>query len=329
MRSLADFLKDWNNDSDTIAVHSSGSTGTPKIMYVEKKRMLASAKITCDFLHLHKGDTALLCMSLDHIGAQMVVVRSIERGLHLVEVPPCGHPLANLDKSIDFAAMVPLQIYNTLQVPQEKERLKQIKQLIIGGGSMAPEIEEELRSFPNAVWSTYGMTETLSHIAPRRVNGDEASEWYTPLNNVRIRLNENDCLCILAKNICDNELITNDIATINNQDQFKIIGRRDNIINSGGLKIQIEEIEQKLHELGEKNFAIGSYPDKKFGQIVVLLTDGKNNDTKERISQLPPYWQPKRIVYTTQIPLTENGKIARQKVQEEIKNSMEHEANRQ
>ena len=268
-------------------------------------------------------------MSLDHIGAQMVVVRSIERGLHLVEVPPCGHPLANLDKSIDFAAMVPLQIYNTLQVPQEKERLKQIKQLIIGGGAMAPEIEEELRSFPNAVWSTYGMTETLSHIALRRVNGDEASEWYTPLNNVRIRLNENDCLCILAKNICDNELITNDIATINNQGQFKIIGRRDNIINSGGLKIQIEEIEQKLHELGEKNFAIGSYPDKKFGQIVVLLTDGKKNDTKERISQLPPYWQPKRIVYTTQIPLTENGKIARQKVQEEIKNSMEHEANRQ
>ncbi|MEE3485012.1 MAG: AMP-binding protein [Bacteroidales bacterium] len=329
MRSLADFLKNWNNDSDTIAVHSSGSTGTPKIMYVEKKRMLASAKITCDFLHLHKGDTALLCMSLNHIGAQMVVVRSIERGMHLVEVPPCGHPLANLDKSIDFAAMVPLQIYNTLQVPQEKERLKQIKQLIIGGGSMAPEIEEELRSFPNAVWSTYGMTETLSHIALRRVNGDEASEWYTPLNNVRIRLNENDCLCILVKNICDNELITNDIATINNQGQFKIIGRRDNIINSGGLKIQIEEIEQKLHELGEKNFAIGSYPDKKFGQIVVLLTDGKNNDTKERISQLPPYWQPKRIVYTTQIPLTENGKIARQKVQEEIKNSMEHEANRQ
>lgn len=328
MRSLADFLKDWHNDSDTIAVHSSGSTGAPKIMHVEKKRMLASAKITCDFLHLHKGDTALLCMSLDHIGAQMVVVRSIERGMHLVEVPPCGHPLAHLDRSIDFAAMVPLQIYNTLQVPQEKERLKQIKQLIIGGGAMAPEIEEELRSFPNAVWSTYGMTETLSHIALRRVNGDETSEWYTPLNNVRIRLDENNCLCILARKICDNELITNDIATINDQGQFKIIGRRDNTINSGGLKIQIEEIEQKLHELGEKNFAIGSYPDKKFGQIVVLLTDEKNRDTKERISQLPPYWQPKRIIYTTQIPLTENGKIARQKVQEEIKNAMEHEANR-
>ena len=186
--TLEDFLSEWNNDGDRVLVHTSGSTGKPKPMLVEKKRMLNSARITCDFLGLKPGDSALLCMSLDYIAGKMVVVRSIERHLHLISVSPSGHPLKDVNEEITFAAMVPMQVYNTLQVPEERERLCRIKHLIIGGGAIDEALEQELKALPGdiSIWSTYGMTETLSHIALRRINGAEASEWYQPFDSVHI-----------------------------------------------------------------------------------------------------------------------------------------------
>lgn len=211
--TLEDFLSEWNNGSDRVLVHTSGSTGKPKPMMVEKKRMLNSARITCDFLGLKPGDSALLCMSLDYIAGKMVVVRSIERHLHLISVPPSGHPLKDVDEEITFAAMVPMQVYNTLQVPEERERLSRIRHLIIGGGAIDAALEKELKSFPAniAIWSTYGMTETLSHIALRRINGDESSEWYQPFDSVHISQTEEGCLVIDAPQVCAETLVTNDI----------------------------------------------------------------------------------------------------------------------
>ena len=118
--SLEDFLIEWENDSPYVEVKTSGSTGEPKRMMVEKQRMLNSARITCDFLGLKEGDTALLCMSLDYIAGKMMVVRAIERGLKLISVEPSGHPLASLASPLSFAAMVPMQVYNSLQVPDRK-----------------------------------------------------------------------------------------------------------------------------------------------------------------------------------------------------------------
>lgn len=149
--SLEEFLKVWHNDSPFLQVQTSGSTGAPKPMAVEKRRMLASARITCDFLGLKPGDTALLCMPLDYIAGKMMVVRALERSLRLVSVPPSGHPLAHEAASsqvFDFAAMVPLQVYNSLQVPAERSRLMQIRQLIIGGGAIDDALAEALRIFP-------------------------------------------------------------------------------------------------------------------------------------------------------------------------------------
>ena len=162
------FLEEWNNGLPYVEVKTSGSTGVPKRMRVEKCRMMNSARVTCDFLGLKAGDNALLCMSTDYIAGKMMVVRAIERGLQLITVEPSGHPLAGqkgLAPSIDFAAMVPLQVYNSLQVPEERERLRNIRHLIIGGGAIDEGLQAALKDFPNAVWSTYGMTETLSHIA--------------------------------------------------------------------------------------------------------------------------------------------------------------------
>lgn len=342
--ALEDFLSEWNNDSDRVLVHTSGSTGKPKPMMVEKKRMLNSARITCDFLGLKPGDSALLCMSLDYIAGKMVVVRSIERHLHLISVSPSGHPLKNIDlkdvngkdvnEEITFAAMVPMQVYNTLQVPEERERLCHIRHLIIGGGAIDAALEKELKSFPGniAIWSTYGMTETLSHIALRRINGDEASEWYQPFDSVRISQTEEGCLVIDAPQVCAETLVTNDIVEIEpyiynkvEKLRFRIKGRKDNVICSGGIKIQIEEVEALLKPHLEKTFMLAKKKDEKFGEIAVLLTEDENikkveatvrrllSDESEKSSDHKKYkyWIPKEFRYVEHLPLTETGKPKR------------------
>lgn len=315
--SLEEFLSEWNNDSLFVHVQTSGSTGAPKPMLAEKRRMLASARITNDFLGLREGDVALLCMSLDYIAGKMMVVRSIERGLKLITVEPSGHPLnhsqlATDDCQIDFAAMVPLQVYNTLQVPEERKRLLQIRHLIIGGGAIDEALGAELKNFPNAVWSTYGMTETLSHIALRRLSGPEASDWYIPFPSVKVSLSEDGCLVIDAPEVCPERLVTNDIAEISPQG-FRILGRKDNVICSGGIKIQIEEVESRLRPFLRVPYLISKRPDPKFGEVSVLLTEGSIDEARqicERI--LPKYYLPRHYLHVDRIPLTETGKPARQ-----------------
>ena len=313
--SLEAFLEEWNNPSETLLVHTSGSTGTPKPMLVEKRRMLASARRTNDFLGLQPGDTALLCMSLDFIAGKMMVVRALERQLRLVTVAPSGHPLAALNDqtSLDFAAMVPLQVYNSLQVSTERERLMQIRHLIIGGGAIDDALADQLKNFPNAVWSTYGMTETLSHIALRRLSGPEASLWYTPFPSVSISLSEEDTLIIDAPEVCPNPLVTNDIAELSPDfSKFRIIGRKDNIICSGGLKIQAEELERQLRPHMRVPYLITKRPDEKFGEIVVLLTEGSTDEAREVCERiLPKFHQPRAYLHVSSIPLTDTGKPAR------------------
>lgn len=327
--TLEDFLSEWNNDSDRVLVHTSGSTGKPKPMMVEKKRMLNSARITCDFLGLKPGDSALLCMSLDYIAGKMVVVRSIERHLHLISVSPSGHPLKDIDLKgvngeITFAAMVPMQVYNTLQVPEERERLTHIRHLIIGGGAIDASLEKELQALPGniAIWSTYGMTETLSHIALRRINGAEASEWYQPFDSVKISQTEEGCLVIDAPLVCAETLVTNDIVEIESyiynkveKLRFRIKGRKDNVICSGGIKIQIEEVEALLKPHLEKPFMIAKKKDEKFGEIAVLMSEDKEIKTVEatirRLLSDHKYWIPREFRYVDHLPLTETGKPKR------------------
>ena len=359
--TLEDFFSEWNNDSDRVLVHTSGSTGKPKPMMVEKKRMLNSARITCDFLGLKPGDSALLCMSLDYIAGKMVVVRSIERHLHLISVSPSGHPLKDINLKdvnlgdanweISFAAMVPMQVYNTLQVPEERERLTHIRHLIIGGGAIDASLEKELQALPGniAIWSTYGMTETLSHIALRRINGAEASEWYQPFDSVKICQTEEGCLVIDAPLVCAETLVTNDIVEIESyiynkvekheevethenvvKHRFRIKGRKDNVICSGGIKIQIEEVEEFLKPHLEKPFMLAKKKDEKFGEIAVLLSEDKEIKTVEAtIRRLlsdektsgesektsnhknHKYWIPREFRYVEHLPLTETGKPKR------------------
>ena len=244
---LQAFLAEWHDPSPFLEVQTSGSTGTPKRMRVRKDRMLNSARLTCDYLGLKKGDKALLCMPLRYIAGKMMVVRSLYAGLDLEVREPSGHPLADWgDTPLRFAAMIPLQVYNTLRVPEERKRLEQTDILIIGGGAIDAALEQEIRQMPNTVYSTYGMTETLSHVALRRLNGPEASPYYHPFPSVTLSLSPDNTLVIDAPLVCDERLVTNDVARLLPDGSFAIIGRKDNIINSGGIKIQIEEVEERL-----------------------------------------------------------------------------------
>lgn len=348
--TIFDFINSWNNDDCCLQVHTSGSTGKPKNMLVEKTRMMNSARITCNFLNLKAGDTALLCMSADYIAGKMMIVRSIERGLCLVSEKPCGHPLSDealatatrlnfkrtsadslkttiteegayhLDNNetqtlFCFAAMVPMQVYNSLQIPKERARLARIKHLIIGGGAIDDALAAELKTLPNAVWSTYGMTETLSHIALRRLNGPDASLWYTPFDSVRVQLNDEGCLVIDAPQVTPHPIITSDIAEIETvpHTRFKIKGRKDNVICSGGIKIQIEEVEDLLRPHLSRPFFLTKKKDEKFGEIVVMLTEDEQVNKVENICKqvLPRYFAPKEYIYVNKLPMTETGKPRR------------------
>ena len=211
--------------------------------------------------------------------------------------------------------MVPMQVYNTLQVPEERERLMQIRHLIIGGGAIDEAMEAELRTFPHAVWSTYGMTETLSHIALRRISGPEASEWYTPFRTVKLSTTSEGCLVIDAPEVCVQTLTTNDIVELKPDGRFRILGRKDNVICSGGIKIQMEEVEQCLKKYMRVPYIISKRKDEKFGEIVVLLTEGDTAEAKAVCEKvLPKYHQPKVYLHIDKIPLTETGKPARKKI---------------
>ena len=310
--------------SELTSLRTSGSTGEPKVFRVKVEQMMQSARLSCDFLGLQKGDRALLCMPLQYIGAKMMVVRALTAGLNLIIREPSGHPLADAEAlPLRFAAMLPLQVYNSLQVPVEKERLMQIEILIIGGGAINPELEKALRDFPNLVYSTYGMTETLSHIALRRLNGPEASAYYTPFPSIRLSLSEEGTLAIDAAFIPEAPLVTNDIARLLPDGRFCILGRKDNRVNSGGIKGQIERVEEKLRPFIPVPFAITSIPDPRLGEALVLLTEKgvRTDKLKEEISSvLSKYERPREIFEVASIPLAGNGKINRSACKELTRN---------
>ena len=313
-RDIFLFLKEWFDDSPLITVHTSGSTGIPKAMQVEKDRMQASAEFTCKYLGLSASSAALLCLPVSYIAGKMMLVRALVCGFRLDTTEVNGYPLADNDKLYDFVAMIPLQVYNSINDEVQKKRFETIRNVIVGGAAIDHDLEERLRSFSNAVYSTYGMTETLSHIAMRRVSGIHASYYYTPLDEVNLSLSDAGTLVISAPRVCPEILITNDCAEFNESGAFRVIGRADNVINSGGVKLHIEQIESKIASLFTRNFVITSVPDKKLGEQVVLLYEEALEPavlTESFTRLLSRYEIPKQCFQIEHLPLTESGKIKR------------------
>ncbi len=359
--TLAEFLADWHSDNPCLTVRTSGSTGTPKLLRVEKRRMVASANATCDALGLTANTTALLSLPLDYIAGKMQVVRALVRGMKLVEayaITDMQVPFlqaadmavgvaadvsyaagasyasgssyasdasyaANVSSSFCFAALTPMQVYTLLQTAEGRRRLQAISHLIIGGGAIDQRMAEQLRTFSTNIYSTYGMTETLSHIALRRLSGSGAGEWYEPMDGVTVGLLSDGCLTISAPRVCEEQLLTNDLAVMAADGRrFQIVGRRDNVINSGGIKIQIEEAERLLEPHIALPFAITKRSDEKYGEIVVMLyvadevASADENTIVQRLqaicrNALPRYWQPRLYIAVKAIPTTDTNKKAR------------------
>lgn len=315
LHEIEEFKENWKQPIPTMTVHTSGSTGKPKEMQVEKVRMWDSAMATLQTLGLQEGNSALLCMPLKYIAGQMMLVRTLAGQLTLVAVAPTSHPFAHLHQAPDFAALTPMQVFESLKVPHERSLLRRTLCLIIGGGAISAELAREIASFPNPVFSTYGMTETLSHIALRRLNGPSASDYYTPLTGVEVSLSDEGTLEIYAPRVNPERLVTNDVAELLPNGCFRIIGRKDNVICSGGIKMHIEELESTLAQHTDTSIQITSVPDASLGEAITLLYESESEMTEEMETlcrrTLGKYEVPRHYFRVDHLPLTETGKPAR------------------
>lgn len=315
-KELGIFLLEWLNVDNFVIVHTSGSTGTPKPIRISKQQMIHSALATGEYFNLEKKQRALLCLPCRYIAGKMMVVRALVLGLDLWINKPSS-PLLNIDKSIDFAAMTPMQVNKILA---QKQDISRLKQLIIGGAPVSSALALQLQELSTACFSTFGMTETVTHIAIQNLNGASASDIFHTLPHVSIRQDTRGCLVIDAPLVADSSVITNDIVEIIGHSSFQWLGRFDSIINTGGVKVFPEIVEKKLSAFIQQPFFIHYTADEQLGQKVILLIEGNkqqnSTDIPLRIKQsdiLTPYEKPKLIFYVPAFARTKTGKILRQK----------------
>lgn len=314
-KNFFQFLLDWLSDADFISIRTSGSTGAAKTIEVEKEKMANSAFVTGQFFNLQKNDKALLCLPVDFIAGKMMVVRSFVLGLDLIPVEPTGDPLKISNMSFDFAAMTPMQVFNTLMLKEGHQKLSRVKKVIIGGGDVNQVLLKKIKALNNKVYHTYGMTETLTHIALKKLNGEEPDSCFYALPGIKFEQDIRNCLVISAPHLSQNKFVTNDIVELNNDQSFNFIGRFDNVINSGGIKISPESVEQKISPFMQDRFIIGSLPDEQLGQKVILVIEGKKRLAIDYSkTALLKYEIPKQVFFIDRFPETESGKIIRRKV---------------
>lgn len=313
---VADFMEEWLNPSPEIHLKTSGSTGTPKTITVRKDQLLTSAAMTANYFNFKEGQKALLCLPVHYIAGKMMIVRALHSGLNLICVNPSANPLESLppEIAIDFAAMIPMQLQQVKDLPA----LARIRTLLLGGGPVDAGLEQTIRDLPTQIYHGYGMTETFSHIALRKVNGKDASPIFTALNGITLAQDNRDCLVINAPLLLEEPLTTNDIVELLSPKEFIWKGRFDHVINSGGIKIFPEELEKKLHPLLKRRFYFMGVPDEKLGQKLVLVIEGERME-KNELDALQSemkilfnkYELPKEIRFLREFAETESGKVIR------------------
>jgi len=300
---LGEFLLDWLDDKETIELTTSGTTGTPKIITINKQAMVHSAVATGDFFNLQPQNKALLCLSPRYIAGKMMIVRALIIGLELDYIIPSSN-LDDLqkDKIYDFVAIVPLQAENSLN------KLDQFKKIIIGGAKVSDALALKLNNVNAQIYETYGMTETITHIAAKKIG----EEYFNILSHVAIDSDERNCLVISAPTISESKIITNDIVEIDNDEKFKWLGRFDNVINSGGIKLFPEQIEAKLASKISNRFFISGLPDSLLGTKLVLVVEGEQQKFDDFIfKELDKFEKPKEIVFISEFVETNTKKVNR------------------
>lgn len=314
---LHEFLEEWFSDSEYVIVKTSGSTGKPKPISLKKTHMRNSAKATGEFFKTKETTTALCCLPLEYIAGKMMVIRALTLGWHLDIIRPSMHPLESIEKTYDFSAMVPLQLQNSL------EKIHLIKELIVGGGVVSYELEQQLQKINTKVYATYGMTETITHIAVKPLNStEEENVCYRTLPKVSLRTDDRNCLIIHAPEVSSEEVHTNDIVELISENEFEWKGRYDNVINSGGIKLHPEEIERKLSPYISSRFFVIGIPDAQLGEKLILVVEGDSDpgisEKVQSIGELTKYERPKEVFFVSQFIETETKKVQRAKTLKSI-----------
>lgn len=313
-KALYTFLSEWFSDKEFITVQTSGSTGEPKSILVRRDAMIESARRTISFFGLNPGNSVLLCLPVSYIAGKMMVVRALVGKMNIVTVEPSGLPLCDLNKPVDFAAFTPMQMMNELS-NVNNPGLQFLRKVIIGGGAVNKKLSVLLSNYPFEAYETYGMTETLSHIALRQINGNTPQNSFYPLPDVNISTDERGCLILDVPGITNGEIITNDFVEIQTDGSFCITGRFDNVINSGGIKIQPEKIEEVISSVFSGEFYISFVVNELLGQQVVMVVDSIPDNTESLFANigevLSRYQMPASLYQVKEFPLSASGKIKR------------------
>lgn len=324
---LTFFLEEWFNSNSYVEVFTSGSTGKPKKIKLEKEHMINSSLATADFFKLKPINTALLCLPIGYIAGKMMLVRAFSLGWEIDVIGISSNPLNETKKVYDFCAMVPLQVENSI------EKLGFIKTLIVGGAPISSQLWSKLQSVKTDVFATYGMTETCTHIALKKLNnftdanssqffwqaGGEKKSCYQTVSKISISKDKRGCLVINAPTISKKVIYTNDLVELHSSTQFSWLGRYDNIINSGGIKLVPEQIEKKMETLFKERFFVSGLPDDSLGTKLVLLVETSENDKTRNmlfekirnLKSLSKFEIPKEIFFITKFKETKNNKIDR------------------
>ena len=317
-QAIGEFLLDWLDDNDFIEVKTSGSTGKPKLIRIKKLAMVNSAFATGDFLNLKPGDKALYCLPSDYVAGKMMLVRAIILGLELDLTQPTSQPIFDYEKHYDFAAMVPMQLEKVFGY------CNNIKTIIVGGTAVSNRLNTAVQNVKSNIYETYGMTETVTHIALKKLNNFESLQEGTTkqfvkphfkvLPNVKISQDDRHCLIIKAPKLSEETIVTNDIVKLYSETEFEWLGRYDNVINSGGIKLFPEQIEVKLQNKINSRFFIASIPHEILSEQVVLVVESDSSYLDNSVfNNLDKYEIPKHIYNVSQFIETSSGKVQRKK----------------
>lgn len=309
------FILEWLGENSHVKAKTSGSTGKPKTIQLEKAKMIQSAKMTGEFFNFKKGDKALLCLSPQFIAGKMMIVRALVWQMHIVCVKPDGHPLTELNRDIDFAAMIPLQVHNSIH---NIDQVNRVKTILIGGGIVDKHLDDQLQKLSCHCYSSFGMTETLSHIAIKSLNGSHKSNRYKALGGISLSTDDRDCLKITAPKLLDQTITTNDIVNLVSNNEFEWLGRFDHVINSAGIKLFPEQIEEQLASFISQPFFLIGIPDEKLGEKMILLIESNNLNEEQKMqiqtkidTYLESFQRPRDILFVSEFDRTLTGKIQR------------------
>jgi o-succinylbenzoate---CoA ligase len=314
------FIKSWLQGAEEFTLTTSGSTGAPKEITLSRNQLEQSAQRTIKALTLSSNHAALVCLDTRYIAGKMMLVRALEANMKIIAVEPASDPVQKLpvNHQPDFAALVPLQLETIFSDPVSLQKIQLFKTVILGGAAASESLKAKIKTLRPAVYATYGMTETVSHIALQKLNGPDAQEYFETLPDVKIKTDERDCLVIELPGF-NETIITNDLVKLIDDSHFEILGRYDTIINSGGVKLVPETIERKIEPLLiNQSFFVAGIADDRLGQKLILLIEGEQQETLPAALKLAlsAYEVPKKIVYLNQFIRTGTGKINRPKTLE-------------